>query len=127
MDMFEALFRIVVQVKTDGQGQRAFPVTNDRPAVNEHELISLLASVYQEEVYPMLRAEDTLTVTAHLDVPTREVERTFRFRQDRLFEGEGIPQPLADLQPLLDGVYEQFIQQVVPGDVLTLTFHVDHP
>jgi hypothetical protein len=125
--MFEALFRIVVQVNTDGQGQRAFPVTNDRPAVNENELISLLATVYQEEVYPMLRADDTLTVTAHLDVPTREVERTFRFRQDRLFEGEGIPQPLADLQPLLDGVYEQFIQQVVPGDVLTLTFHVDHP
>ncbi len=125
--MFEALFRIVVQVKTDEQGQRAFPVTNDRPAVNEHELISLLASVYQEEVYPMLRADDTLTVTAHLDVPTREVERTFRFRQDRLFDGEGIPQPLADLQPLVHGVYEQFIQQVVPGDVLTLTFHVDHP
>ena len=124
--MFEALFRIVVQVKTDEQGQRAFPVTNDRPAVNENELISLLASVYQEEVYPMLRADDTLTVTAHLDVPTREVERTFRFRQDRLFEGEGIPQPLADLQPLVHEVYEQFIQQVVPGDVLTLTFHVDH-
>ena len=125
--MLEALFRIVVQVKTDEQGQRAFPVTNDRPAVNENELISLLASVYQEEVYPMLRADDTLTVTAHLDVPTREVERTFRFRQDRLFEGEGIPQPLADLQPLVQGLYEQFIQQVVPGDVLTLTFHVDHP
>ena len=125
--MFEALFRIVVQVNTDEQGQRAFPVTNDRPAVNENELISLLASVYQEEVYPMLRADDTLTITAHLDVPTREVEKTFRFRQDRLFEGEGIPQPLADLQPLVHGDYEQFIQQVVPGDVLTLTFHVDHP
>ena len=125
--MFEALFRIVVQVNTDEQGQRAFPVTNDRPAVNENELISLLATVYQEEVYPMLRADDTLTVTAHLDVPTREVERSFRFRHDRLFEGEGIPQPLADLQPLVQGLYEQFIQQVVPGDVLTLTFHVDHP
>jgi hypothetical protein len=125
--MFEALFRIVVQVETDEQGQRAFPVTKNRPAVNETEFLSLLASVYQEEVYPTLRADDNLTVTAHLDVPTREVERTFRFRQDRLFEGEGIQQPLADLLPLIQEVYEQFVRQVIPGDILTLTFHVDQP
>ena len=125
--MFEALFRIVVQVETDEQGQRAFPVTKNRPAVNETEFISLLASVFQEEVYPTLRAEDTLTVTAHLDVPTREVERTFRFREDRLFEGEGIQQPLADLLPLIQTIYKQFIQQVIPGDVLTITFHIDQP
>lgn len=78
-------------------------------------------------VQPALRANDTLTVTAHLDVPTREVERTFRFREDRLFEGEGIQQPLTDLLPLVRAVYEQFIQQVVPGDVLTITFHIDQP
>jgi hypothetical protein len=125
--MFEALFRIVVQVETDGQGQRVFPVTKQLPAVNETGFFSLLASVYQEEVYPTLRANDTLTVTAHLDVPTREVERTFRFRPDRLFEGEGIPQPLADLLPLVQGIYEHFIQQVVPGDVLTITFHIGQP
>ena len=125
--MFEALFRIVVQVETDEQGQRVFPVTKNRPAVHDKEFLSLLASVYQEEVYPTLRADDTLTVIAHLDLPTREVERTFRFREDRFFEGEGIQQPVADLLPLLQGVYEQFVQQVVPGDVFTLTFHVDQP
>jgi hypothetical protein len=125
--MFEALFKIVVQVETDEQGQRAFPVTKYRPAVNEIEFLSLLASVYQEEVYPVLRADDTLTVTAHLDVPTREIERTFRFRQDRLFEGEGIQQPISDLLPLVQAVYEQFVRQVVPGDVFTLTFHVEQP
>jgi hypothetical protein len=125
--MFEALFRIVVQVESDKQGQRVFPVTKNRPAVNETEFISMLASVYQEEVYPTLRADDTLTVTAHLDLPTREVERTFRFREDRLFEGERIQQPISDLLPLVQAVYEQFIQQVIPGDVLTLTFHVEQP
>ncbi len=125
--MFEALFRIVVQVESDKQGQRVFPVTKNRPAVNETEFISMLASVYQEEVYPTLRADDTLTVTAHLDLPTREVERTFRFREDRLFEGEGIQQPISDLLPLVQAAYEQFIQQVIPGDVLTLTFHVEQP
>jgi len=125
--MFEALFRVVFQVETDEQGQRAFPVTKERPAVNETEFLSLLASVYQEEVYPMLRAGDALTVTAHLDLPTREVERTFHFRQDRLFEGEGLQQPIANLLPLVQGVYEQFVQQVGPGDVFTLTFHVEHP
>ncbi len=125
--MFEALFRIVVQVETDEQGQRVFPVTKNRPAVNETEFISRLASVYQEEVYPTLRADDTLTVTVHLDVPTREVERTFGFREDRLFEGEGIQQPLTDLLPLVQTIYMQFIQQVIPGDVLTITFHIDQP
>jgi hypothetical protein len=54
--MFEALFRIVVVVETDKQEQRVFPVTKNRPAVNETEFMSLLASVYQEEVYPTLRA-----------------------------------------------------------------------
>ena len=124
--MFEALFRLVVQVESDGQGQRVFPVTKHLPRVNETEFFSLLASVYQEEVYPTLRADDSLTVTAHLDVPPREVERTFHFRQDRLFEGEGIQQPLEDLMPLVQGVYEKFVQQVIPGDVFTLTFHVGH-
>ena len=125
--MFEVLFRIVVVVETDHQGQRVFPVTKNRPAVNEEEFMSLLASVYQEEVYPTLRADDALTVGAHLDLPIREVERTFRFREDRLFEGEGIQQPLADLLPFLQEVYEQFVRQVGPGDVLTLTFHVAQP
>ena len=125
--MFEVLFRIVVVVETDHQGRRVFPVTKNRPAVNEEEFMSLLASVYQEEVYPTLRADDTLTVGAHLDLPIREVERTFRFREDRLFEGEGIQQPLADLLPLVQEVYEHFVRQVGPGDVLTLTFHVAQP
>jgi hypothetical protein len=126
-DMFEATFRIGVQVETDEQGQRAFPVTKQRPRVNESEFLALLASVYREQVYPALRAGDDLTVTAHLDAPTREVERTFRFREDRLFEGEGLQQPAADLLPLVQGVYEHFVKQVGPGDVFTLTFHIEHP
>jgi hypothetical protein len=126
-DMFEAIFRIGVQVETGEQGQPAFPVTKQRPQVNESEFLALLASVYQEQVYPALRAGDDLTVTAHLDAPARVVERTFRFREDRLFEGEGLPQPVADLLPLVQGVYEHFVQQVGPGDVFTLTFHIEHP
>lgn len=125
--MFEAIFRVVVQVEADEQGQCVFPITKDRPAVNNTEFLSLLASEYQEKVYPTLRADDDLTVTAHLDLPTREVERTFHFREDRLFEGERIQQPVSDILPLVQGVYEQFVQQVGPGDVFSLTFHVNHP
>ena len=125
--MFEALFRIVVVVETDQQGQRVFPVTKQLTPVNETEFLALLASVYQEEVYPTLRAGDTLTFTAHLDLPIREVERTFRFREDRLFEGEGIQNPLEDVLPLIQEIYEQFVRQVGPGDVLTLTFHIEQP
>ena len=125
--MFEAIFRIGVQVETGEQGQPAFPVTKQRPRVNESEFLALLASVYQEQVCPTLRAGDDLTVTAHLDAPAREVERTFHFREDRLFEGEGLQQPAADLLPLVQGAYEHFVQQVGPGDVFTLTFHIEHP
>ena len=125
--MFEAIFRVVVQVETDEQGQRVFPVTKHRTPVNETEFLSLLASVYQEEVYPMLRTDDNLTITAHLDLPPREVERTFHFREDQLFEGEGSQQPISDPLTLVQGVYEKFVQQVGPGEIFTLTFHVEQP
>lgn len=90
-NVFEAIFRVVVLVETDEQGQRLFPVTKQRTPVNETQFLSLLASVYQEEVYPTLRTDDTLTITAHLDLPYREVERMFHFREDRLFERRASP------------------------------------
>ncbi len=126
--MFEAIFKVVVLVETDEQGQRVFPVTMHRTPVNEAGFLSLLASIYQEEVYPTLRTGDTLTITAHLDLPYREVERMFHFREGRLFEGEGSQQPMiSDPLPLVQGVYEKFVQQVVPGELLTLTLHVEQP
>jgi hypothetical protein len=124
--VFEAIFRVVVQVETDEQGQRVFPVTKHRTPANK-EFLSLLASVYQEEVYPTLGPGDNLTITVHLDLPPREVERTFHFREGRLFEGEGSQQPISDPLPLVQGVYEKFVQQVGPGEIFTLTFHVEHP
>ena len=75
----------------------------------------------------MLRTDDNLTITAHLDLPPREVERTFHFREDQLFEGEGSQQPISDPLTLVQGVYEKFVQQVGPGEIFTLTFHVEHP
>ena len=126
--MFEAIFRIVVQVETDGQGQRVFPVTKHRTLVNEAGFFSLLASVYHEEVYPKLRTGDTLTISAHLDLPLREVERTFHFRDGWLFEGESNQQPMmSDPLPLLQAVYEKFVRQVLPGELFTITFHVEQP
>jgi hypothetical protein len=126
--MFEAIFRIVVQVETDEQGQRVFPVTKDRTPVNEAGFLSFLASVYHVEVYPKLRTGDNLTITVHLDLPLREVERTFHFREGRLFEEEGSQQPvISDPLPLVQGVYEKFVQQVGPGEIFTLTFHVEQP
>ena len=126
--MFEAIFRVVVQVETGEQDQRVFPVTKHRTPVNEAEFLSLLASVYQEEVYPRLRTDDNLTITVHLDLPPRKVERTLHFREGRLFEGEGSQQPMiSDPLPLVQGVYEKFVQRVGPGEIFTLTFHVEQP
>ena len=56
-----------------------------------------------------------------------EVERTVHLREDRLFEGEGMPQPAAHPLPFMQAFYEPFMQRVEPGDVFTITFRVQRP
>jgi len=125
--MFEVLYRITALVKSDGQGQRVFHVTEREAAANDAEFLSRLAAMYQQEVYATLQAGDDLTVAVRLDLPPREVERTVHLREDRLFEGEGMPQPTADLLPFMRAFYEPFMQRVKPGDVFTITFRVQRP
>jgi hypothetical protein len=125
--MFEAIFRITAQVKSDGQGQRIFRVTEREEPANDAEFLSRLATMYQQEVYASMRAADDLTVAVRLDLPPRELERTVHLREDRLFEGEGMPQPTADPLPFMRAFYEPLMQQVEPGDVFTITFRVQRP
>lgn len=125
--MFEATFRITAQVNSDAQGQRVFRITEREAPTNDAEFLSRLATMYQQEVYASLRAGDDLTVTVRLDLPPREVERTVHLREDRLFEGEGMPQPTADPLPLMQAFYEPLMQRVEPGDVFTITFLVQRP
>jgi hypothetical protein len=47
-----------------------------------------------------------------------------RLREDGQFEGEGMQEPTADLLPQISTMYEQFLQQVDPGDVFTVMFRV---
>jgi hypothetical protein len=125
--MFEADFRITALVGIDGQGQRVFHVTKREAAANDAEFLSRLATMYQQEVYATLQAGDDLTVAVRLDLPPREVERTVHLREDRLFEGEGMPQPTADPLPFMQAFYEPLMQRVEPGDVFTITFKVQRP
>ena len=125
--MFEVLYRITALVKSDGQGQRVFRVTEREAPANDVEFLSRLATMYQQEVYTTLQAGDDLTVTVRLDLPPREVERTVHLREDRLFEGEGIPQPAADPLPFMQAFYEPFMRRVDPGDVFTISFRVQRP
>ena len=125
--MFEAVFRITALVRSDGQGQRVFHVTEREAPANDAEFLSRLATMYQQEVYAALRAGDDLTVAVRLDLPPMEVERTVHLREDQLFEGEGIPQPIADPLPFMRAFYEPFMQRVEPGDVFTITFRVQRP
>ena len=124
--MFEADFRITALVKSDGQGQRVFHVTEREAAANDAEFLSRLAVMYQQEVYATLQAGDDLTVAVRLDLPPREVERTVHLREDRLFEGEGMPQATADSLPFMRAFYEPLMQTVEPGDVFTIMFRVQH-
>jgi len=125
--MFEVLYRITALVKSDGQGQRVFRVTEREAPANDTEFLSRLATMYQQDVYSALRAGDDLTVTVRLDLPPREVERNIHLREDRLFEGEGMPQPTADPLPFMQAFYEPWMQRVKPGDVFTITFRVQRP
>jgi hypothetical protein len=122
--MFEALFRIVAQVESNEQGQRVFHVSKHGAPPNESAFSSFVATVYQQEVYRTLQAGDTLTITVHLDLPPRELERTVSLREDGQFEGEGMQEPTPDLLPMISSMYEQFLQQVDAGDVFTIIFRV---
>ena len=125
--MFEASFRMTALVRSDGQGQRVFRVTEREIPANDVEFLSRLATMYRQEVYATLRAGDDLTVAVRLDLPPMEVERTVHLREDQLFEGEGIPQPIVDPLPFMRAFYEPFMQRVEPGDVFTITFRVQRP
>lgn len=125
--MFEASFRITALVRSDEQGLRVFHVTEREAAANDVEFLSRLATMYQQEVYATLQPGDNLTVAVRLDLPPMEVERTVHLREGRLFEGEGIAQPIADPLPFMRAFYEPFMQRVEPGDVFTITFRVQRP
>ena len=125
--MFEAVFNIVALVESNGQGLRLFKVFEQGAPLHDLEFSSLVANTYQQEVYRALRAGDTLAIVMHLDTPPRVIRRTVRFREDKQFEGEGIQQPTSDLLPMISTMFAQFSQQVVPGDVFKITFHVQRP
>ena len=122
--MFEATFKIAALVESNEQGQRVFQVVKHGDPVDDAGFLSLVAMVYQQDVYRTLQVGDDLTVTVHLDLPPRDIERTLRFLEGGRFEGEGISEPTADLLPLISSMSEQFRRQVQSGDVLTISFQV---
>ncbi|MFL5654790.1 MAG: hypothetical protein ACJ8CB_11535 [Ktedonobacteraceae bacterium] len=125
--MFEASFRMTALVRSDGQGQRVFRVTEREAPANDAGFQSRLARMFQQEVYATLRSGDDLTVAVRLDLPPMEVERTVHLREDLLFEGEGMLEPAADPLPFMQAFYEPLMQRVEPGDVFTITFRVQRP
>jgi hypothetical protein len=125
--MFEATFRISAQVRSDALGQRLFRITEGEAPASDAEFLSRLATIYQEKAFTALQPGDDLTVAVRLDLPPREVERSVHLREDRLFVGEGMPEPTADPLPFMRAFYEPFMQWVKPGDVFTLTFRVLRP
>ena len=122
--MFEATFKIAALVESNEQGQRVFQVLKHGDPVDDAGFSSLVATVYQQDVYRTLQVGDDLTVTVHLDFPPRDIERMLHFHEGGRFEGESISEPTADLLPLISSMSEHFRQQVQSGDVLTISFQV---
>jgi len=125
--MFEAVYRIIALVESNGHEERLFKVYEQGASTKESEFTLLMSNLYQQDVYRTLRAGDSLTITMQLDVPPREIERTVSLREDQKFEGDGLQQPTPDLLSTISTMYEEYSQQVVPGDVFRITFHVQRP
>ncbi len=123
--MFEVDFRIAALVESDRQGQQIFHITEKEEPANETQFSSLLATIYQQEVYKMLRPGDSLTIMLRCTLPPRESERSVHMRDDRLFEGDSVPQPTPDLLALMRAWYEPWMRQVSPGDIFTISFRVE--
>ena len=122
--MFEATFTITAQVESDGQGQHVFRVRKHSDPVNDDGLLSLLITIYEQDVLRTLRSGDDLRVYVRLDLPPREIEKMLHFREDGQFEGEGLAEPTRDLHPLIASVFEYYRPHVQPGDVFTISFQV---
>jgi hypothetical protein len=122
--MFEATFKIAALVENNEQGQHVFQVLKHEDQSDDAGFLALVSRVYQQDVYRTLQVGDELTVTVHLDLPPRDIERTLRFLEGGRFEGEGLSEPTADLLALISSMSEQFRRQVQSGDVLTISFQV---
>jgi hypothetical protein len=122
--MFEATFTITAQVESGGQGQHAFRVWKHADPVNDAGLLSLLTTIYEQDVFRTLQVGDDLRVYVHLDLPPREIEKMLHFREDGQFEGEGLIEPTRDLHTLIASVFEYYRPHVQSGDVFTISFQV---
>jgi hypothetical protein len=122
--MFEATFTITALVESNDQGQLVFRVLKHAEPVNDDGLLSLVETIYEQDVSCTLRVGDDLRVYLHLDLPPREIEKMLHFRQDGQFEAEGIAEPTKDLHPLIASMFEYYRPHVHAGDVLTISFQV---
>lgn len=125
--MFEATFRIAALVESDEQGQMVYHVRKQENPVDQVQCSSLLATLYQQDVIPRLQPGDSVTFIVGHSLPPREVERNVLVRSDQLYEEEGVKQPIQDLLSVMRAWYEPIMQQVVPGDILTITFRLERP
>jgi hypothetical protein len=122
--MFEAFFKTSVLVESDEQGQCSFKIYEGKEPLNEYEFLSLIKAVYQQQVAQMLQVGDELTLLLHVNMPNHELEKMVRVREDRCFEADWLPEPTADLLPIVTSIYEHFRRQIIPGNVFTITFHI---
>jgi hypothetical protein len=125
--VFEATFRIAAPVESDEQEQMVFHVKKQENPVDQTQLSSLLATLYQQDVSTRLQPGDNLTFMVGHSLPPREVERNVLVRSDQLYEEEGVKQPIQDLLSVMRAWYEPMMLQVVPGDILTITFRLERP
>ena len=122
--MFEVLYRLTALVESDGHEHYVFRVMRQMDLVDDDGFLALVATTYEQDVYPTLRAGDNLTVMVHLDLPPREVERTLHFLGDGQFKQEGKAELITDLPSLIASMFGYFRLDLQPGDVLTVSFRI---
>jgi len=80
---------------------------------------------YSQEVYRILQAGDTLTITFHTSKEEWKITADFREdeRWDYVFEVSG-QEPTPDMFPLIEKIYQNALQKLQVGDMWTIAFHI---
>ena len=123
--MFEAVFILSATVKRDESSQILFQVHEDENPTQD--FLSPLAMTYYQDVYKILQAGDTLTVTIYAGESKQSI--TTRFRegpQDYIFEEAGFA-PCYDLFPLIEEVYREMIDLLQDNTRTAVAFQIQRP
>ena len=121
--MFEATIKMTATLQEGKQGKQVLKVFAKQEEDDVFDF--LLSNTYYEDIYRLLQAGDTLTVTFYTAKDEKSIVAAFRDDKQwgYAFEVDG-QEPTPDLYPLIENIYQPALLLLQPGDTLTATYHI---